>query len=143
MQVGVSPVLGAHDVLVCHSARGEDPLWHGSGVIRMSGDVPVEFNSALFNDGTTQSLEASTLCTGTSCGESSSAIMHLGFVYSHPHPQDLLNQKAERPIPILLKVETIDTTLSKEAARTQLSQDLGAFLANIDLDLLTKPYRRH
>ncbi len=142
VQVGISPVLGAHDVLVCHSARGEDPLWTGSGAFRMSGGESVEFNSALFNDGTTQSLEASTLCNGSSCGESSGAALHLGFVYSRPHPESLLNQSAERPIPILLKVETIDTTLTKDAARSELSSDLAEFLKNIDLDLLTKPYRR-
>ncbi len=142
VQVGISPVLGAHDVLVCHSARGEDPLWTGSGSFQMSGGDSVAFNSALFNDGAVQSLEASTLCNGSSCGESSSAALHLGFVYSRPHPEALLRQNAERPIPILLKVETIDTTLSKDAARTQLSGDLGEFLKNIDLDLLTKPYRR-
>ncbi len=28
--IGLSPVLGAHDTLLCHSARGEYPLWHGS-----------------------------------------------------------------------------------------------------------------
>ena len=94
----------------------------------MSGGQSVAFNSALFNDGASQSLEASTLCNGASCGESSSAAMHLGFVYSRPHPESLLSQNAERPIPILLKVETIDTTLSKEAARTELSGDLGEFL---------------
>ena len=142
VQVGISPVLGAHDVLVCHSARGEDPLWTGPGEFVMSGGDRVGFNSALFNDGTTQSLEASTLCNGSSCGETSGAAMHLGFVYSRPHPESLLNQSAERPIPVLLKVETIDTTLAKDAARTELSGDLAEFLRNIDLDVLTKPYRR-
>ena len=142
VQVGISPVLGAHDVLVCHSARGEDPLWTGSGEFAMAGGQTVGFNSALFNDGTTQSLEASTLCNGSSCGETSSAAMHMGFVYSRPHPEMLLNQNAERPIPILLKVETIDTTLTREAARNELSGDLAEFLKNIDLALLTKPYRR-
>ncbi len=142
VQLGVSPVLGAHDVLVCHSARGEDPLWTGSGEFAMSGGEAVGFNSALFNDGTTQSLEASTLCNGSSCGESSKAALHLGFVYSRPHPEALLDQNAARPIPILLKVETIDTTLTKDMARTELSGDLADFLRSVDLDEITRPYRR-
>ena len=142
VQVGISPVLGSHDTLVCHSARGEDPLWHGSTAFRTSGEQAVEFTSALFNDGATQFLEASTLCNGSSCGESASAGTHFGFVYSKPHPATLLSQSPGRPIPILLKVETIDTTLAQGVARQQLSQDLTSFLANVDLDALTKPYRR-
>jgi exosortase J len=142
VQVGISPVLGSHDTLVCHSARGEDPLWRGSAAFSTSGVQMVDFTSALFNDGATQFLEASTLCNGSSCGEGTSARAHLGFVYSKPHPQTLFSQSPERPIPILLKVETIDTTLPPGVARQQLSQDLTSFLSHIDLDALTKPYRR-
>jgi exosortase J len=142
VQVGISPVLGSHDTLVCHSARGEDPLWRGSAAFSTSGVQMVDFTSALFNDGATQFLEASTLCNGSSCGEGTSARAHLGFVYSKPHPQTLFSQSPERPIPILLKVETIDTTLPPGVARQQLSQDLTSFLYHIDLDALTKPYRR-
>ena len=142
ISVGVSPVLGSHDTLVCHSARGDDPLWHGAQTYRMAGGQTTEFSSALFNDGTTQSLEASTLCNGSFCGETSTEVAHLGFVYSKPRPQTLLSQSAERPIPVLLKLETIDTTLSADTARRQLSADLTAFLAGVNLDALTRPYRR-
>ena len=142
VQVGISPVLGSHDTLVCHSARGEDPLWRGSAAFSTSGVQMVDFTSALFNDGATQFLEASTLCNGSSCGEGTNARAHLGFVYSKPHPQTLFSQSPERPIPILLRVETIDTTLPPDVARQQLSQDLTSFLSHIDLDALTKPYRR-
>lgn len=143
VQVGISPVLGAHDTLVCHSARGEDPLWHGPQRFNTVGDVPVEFSSALFNDGATQFLEASTLCNGSTCGESSSTGTHLGFVYSRPHPETLLTQSPERPIPVLLKVETVDTTLRTPQAKQQLAGDLTRFLSGVNLGSLTRPYRRH
>jgi hypothetical protein len=54
----------------------------------------------------------------------------------------LLSQKAERPIPILLRAETIDTTLPAETAREQLASDLTSFLAAMSLNNLTRPYRR-
>lgn len=142
VQVGVSPVLGSHDTLVCHSARGEDPLWHGADTFQTAGAEPVEFSSALFNDGATQFLEASTLCNGSSCGETSRSSKRFGFVYSRPHAATLLSQNSDRPIPVLVKVETIDTTLRVDNARQQLSKDLTAFLSGVNLDLLTKPYRR-
>lgn len=141
--IGISPVLGSHDTLVCHTARGDDPLWHGTQTYAMAGGVNVDFSSAMFNDGATQSLEATTLCNGSSCGESASSTAgKIGFVYSRPHAETLLSQPSSRPIPILVKAESIDATLPGELARKQLSADMTAFLSAVDLDSLTKPYRR-
>ena len=139
--VGVSPIMGAHDTLVCHTARGEDPLWHAQETMPMQGGTPVNFNAAFFNDGSTQFMEATTLCNGTSCGEYS--IPHAHFMYSKPHPEALLSQSPQRPIPILLRVETIDTTLPAEVARRQLEAELNSFLSGVSLDSLTQPYRLH
>ena len=140
--IGVSPVLGSHDTLVCHSARGEDPIWHGQQEFPTAGGQSINFSASFFNDGATQYMEATTLCNGISCGEYSTAPSHIGFVYSRPHPETLLSQNAQRPIPILLKAETIDTTLPPDVARRQLEQDLAAFLAGVSVDRLTSPYRR-
>ena len=141
--LGVSPVLGSHDTLICHSARGEDPLWHNQSTFATAGNVPINFSAAFFNDGATQYLEASTICNGSACGEYSTDRAHFGFVYSKPDPQAIFTQDPQRPIPILLRAETIDTTLPADTARQQLSTALSAFLASVDLDGLTQPYRRH
>ena len=142
ISIGVSPVLGSHDTLVCHSARGEDPIWHGQQDFATVGDGATHFSASFFNDGSTQYLEATTLCNGTSCGEYSTAPGHMGIVYSRPHPETLLSQNSQRPIPILLRVETIDTTLPADIARRQLGSDLTSFLSAVRLDSLTRPYRR-
>ncbi len=140
--IGVSPLLGSHDTLVCHSARGEDPIWHGQQAFATGGDGTINFSTSFFNDGATQYLEATTLCNGSNCGEYSTAPGRMGIVYSRPHPETLLSQNAQRPIPILLKAETIDTTLPPEVARRQLSADVSGFLGGVSLDSLTRPYRR-
>jgi exosortase J len=142
ISLGISPVLGSHDTLICHSARGEDPIWHSQLTVPTAGNVPVGFSASLFNDGATQYLEATTLCNGSTCGEYSSDRTHFGLVYSKPDPQSLFMQDPQRPIPILLRAETIDTTLPAETARQQLSASMGTFLAAINLDSLTQPYRR-
>ena len=142
ISIGVSPVLGSHDTLVCHSARGEDPIWHGQQTFATAGVGATNFSASFFNDGATQYLEATTLCNGSSCGEYSTAPGHMGIVYSRPHPETLLSQNAQRPIPILLRVETIDTTLPADIARRQLVFDLTSFLSAVSLESLTRPYRR-
>ena len=138
--LGISPVLGAHDTLICHTARGEDPLWRGQQTIE-TDRAPVSFSAAFYNDGATQFLEETTLCNGTRCGEYASPRARMGFVFSKPHAETLLRQTPERPIPILLRAETVDTTLAPDAARKELSADLTSFLSAIRLDSLTEPYR--
>jgi len=141
VSVGVSPVLGSHDTLICHSARGEDPLWRDQITLPTAGNIPIDFSGSFFNDGATQYLEATTICNGGSCGEYSSDRAHFGFVYSKPTANSLFTQDPQRPIPILIKAETIDTTLPPEVARQQMIAAVRSFLVSVDLDGLTQPYR--
>jgi len=143
VSLGISPVLGSHDTLICHSARGEDPLWHGQQSLQTKASDPINFSTSFFNNGITQSLEATTLCNGSSCGEYSTPPSRFGFVWSKPHPEALFAQNPERPIPILLKAETSDLILPATTARAQLSASVSSFLTGVDLDALTRPYRRH
>jgi exosortase J len=142
ISLGVSPVLGSHDTLICHSARGEDPLWRDQMTLLTAGGVPINFSGSFFNDGATQYLEATTICNGASCGEYSSDRAHFGFVYSKPTPHALFTQDPQRPIPILIRAETIDTTLPADVARQQLMTTIRSFLSSVDLDSLTQPYRQ-
>ena len=141
ISLGVSPVLGSHDTLVCHSARGEDPLWRDQITLPTAGNIPVNFSGSFFNDGATQYLEATTICNGGSCGEYSSDRAHFGFVYSKPTSNALFSQDPQRPIPILIKAETIDTTLPAATAREQMVAAVRSFVSSVNLDSLTQPYR--
>lgn len=143
ISVGISPVLGSHDTLICHSARGEDPLWRDQLTLPTAGNVPISFSGSFFNDGATQYLEATTICNGGACGEYSSDRTHFGFVYSKPTANALFTQDPQRPIPILIKAETIDTTLPADAARQQMIAAVRSFVGSVDLDGLTQPYRHN
>jgi exosortase J len=141
ISLGVSPSMGSHDTLICHSARGEDPLWRDQLTLPTVRNAAVNFSGSFFNDGATQYLEATTICNGVSCGEYSSDRTHFGFVYSKPTTQALFSQDPQRPIPILIKAETIDTTLPSDVARQQMIAAVRTFVASVDLDGLTQPYR--
>jgi exosortase J len=139
--VGVSPVL-LHDPLLCHTVRGDSPLWQGPLTFADAGAVPTNFNSALYSDGVTEYLEASTQCSGTSCGEFATERTHFGFIYSQPDPETLLSGDPKPPIPVLVRAETTDVALPADAARQQLTGDLRAFLGSVRLEDLTRPYSR-
>jgi exosortase J len=141
VSIGISPVLGSHDTLICHTARGEDPLWRDQLTLATGSNVAVDFSGSFFNDGATQYLEATTVCSGGFCGEHSSDGRHIGFLYSKPDTRSLFTQEPQRPIPILLRAETIDTTMPAELARQQLMTTMRSFLSSVDLDGLTQPYR--
>jgi exosortase J len=140
IQIAVSPVLGAHDTLICHTARGEDPIWHDQLTLPSAG-LPIAFSGSFFNDGSTQYIEATTLCNGSSCGEFSNSLPHFGFVYSKPDTGVLVGNNAQRSIPILLRAETLDTMTAPDVMRPKLTQALQSFVGSTDLAAFTKPYR--
>jgi exosortase J len=140
--IGVSPVFGWHDPLICHTLRGDSPLWQGQQTFVDAGAVAISFNSALYNDGVSEYLEASTLCTSTSCGEFATGRTHFGFVYSRPEPWSLLSGDPKRPVPVLVRAEAMDGAMPADAVRAVLTRDLQAFLNSVKLDELTRPYSR-
>lgn len=140
ISVGISPVLGTHDTLLCHSARGEDWLWHDTLLLRTDSQ-PVEFSATFFTGGATQYLEATTMCSGTSCGQVASSRQHLGLNYSRPDTKALLSQSPSRPIPVMLRIDTPDTAKAPQLARDELTARVRAFLEQADLSTFTAPYR--
>jgi exosortase J len=140
ISIGVSPTLGAHDTLICHAARGEEWTWHGPLALPTTAGT-TSLSASLFNTGASQYLEAGSVCTGEVCGQSSTERRHFGLIYSHLAAHDLLTQNPSRPIPILLRAEIPDATLSATDARALLTRSLADFLAGVDLARFTKPYR--
>jgi exosortase J len=142
VSIGVSPTMGAHDTLICHAARGEDWMWHGPLTLpTATGETSL--SASLFNNGAAQYLEAASICTGSTCSQSSTERTHFGLIYSRPSTHNLLTQDPERPIPILLRAEIPDAALGQAQARTELTQSLTNFLSGADLAEFTKPYRQH
>jgi exosortase J len=136
--VGVSPMMSWHDPLICHTVRGDHPLWQGQLTIATAGGVPISFSSGFYNDGVTQSIEATTPCSDGSCGEFSTERTHFGFVYTHPDLKSLLSGAPGRPARVLLRVETINQSEPAAAARLELTRDLQVFLASVNLAYLTQ-----
>jgi len=138
--IGISPISDWHDPVVCHTARGQDPLWQGQLTVATADAVPINFSSAFYNDGVTRHIEASTMCQAKTCGEFTSERTHFGFVYSRPDPSSLFSQNSQFPVRVLVRAETMDMTVPNDAARQQLTRQMRDFLAHVKLDDLTRPY---
>jgi len=142
IQLGISPGMGAHDTTLCHVARGEDAIWQSTVVFPSADHTDESFSASMYNDGVSQFVEASTLCTLAGCGEYTSVHSHFGIIFSLPHAGTILQQPDEaKPLPILLRAETIDVAQPKDAARALLLNELRGFVREISLTQLTAEYR--
>ena len=140
VMLGVSPQT-VHDAEVCHIARGEDPTWHGQIVTPTAGGE-VELTAAAYNDGVTQKLEASTVCDNGACRQYSETSQHVTLIYARPHRRVPLQSNTMRPIPLLLKVESLDTMSPVSVMEPQLAATLTEFLKGADLSALTAPFSK-
>ncbi len=139
--VGVSPELDMHDVEVCHIARGEDPTWHGQLLAPTpSGDIALV--GAAYNNGLAQTLEASTVCDGGQCRQFTESTGNMVFVYAHPHRVLPMQTRSNRPVPMLLKVESPDVGAPVKTVEPQLAAQLETFLRGADLGTLAERFRR-
>jgi len=141
IEIGVSPVVDWHNPLVCHSVRGETPVWQGQ-IAATTGGAEVEFISGFYNDGVTQFVEASTMCSRGGCGEHMSGASHLGLVYSLPRFHLLRGAIDSGSTRVLLRTETTNMALTADAAREELMDTLRGFLQNVKLDELTQGLNR-
>lgn len=140
IRVGISPVLGAHDTLLCHAARGEDWLWHGNLNLQ-SRSGAVNFSGSFFNEGARPYLEATTICSGDRCGQWNTTTKQFGLVYSRPEPRALLGLDPSRPIPVLLRTEVLDSSLPLDLAKADVLRQMQQFIGDASISDLTLPYR--
>jgi exosortase J len=139
--LGISPRMSVHDAEVCHIARGEDPTWHGQIQAASPAGV-LELTSVMYNNGATQKLEASTVCDNGTCRQYSETGQHITLVYARPHKELPMQGDNTRPTPVLLKVESPDTTTPAAQMEPLLAARITAFLKDANLVTLTAPYSK-
>ena len=135
--IGISPALSWHDPLLCHMIRSEHPVWQGPLQVRTSA-VPVSFNTALYADGITDVLDASTQCSGGACNEFATERTRFGLVYTPVNRKSLLYGPA-RSLPVIVRAELPSSNAGTEAARIQLAASISSFVSAADLAELTRP----
>lgn len=139
--VGVSPEMDVHDTEVCHIARGEDPTSHGE-IFASSAAGEVALVAATYNNGTVQTLEASTVCDSGACRQFTSSTAGVTLIYAHPHRTLPMQAAPGRPVPMLFKVESPDAVSPASVVEPQLAAELKTFLQHADLVALAARFRR-
>jgi len=138
VDIGISPVLGAHDAVLCHLMRDEHPNWRGPLLMQV-GDGPVVFDAFQNNDGVTQYVEMSTLCGPDNCGEASASVARFRIYFSHPLAGSLTDEANGRPVPVVMRAET-DAATPADDARVRLLALEREFAASLQLKSLARQY---
>lgn len=137
--LGFAPELDVHDAEICHIARGEEPTSHDQlSVATIDGNVSLV--GATYNNGTVQSLEASTVCDGGQCGQFTHSGGGATLVYAHPHRTLPMQWAPTRPVPVLLKVENPQAYLPVNVVGPEMMTQLKSFLANVNLAELASQF---
>lgn len=139
IDLGIAPQLAVHDAEVCHIARGEDPTWHGQ-IATSSLGGEIDLTAAAYNNGVAQRLEASTVCDAGACRQYSQTTQHVTLVYARPHRELPMQADPTRPVPVLLKAESLDVVSPTAVVEPRLADALKAFLAQANLVQITAPY---
>ena len=139
ISLGISPQLAAHDAEVCHIARGEDPTWHGQ-IDTPSLGGQIDLTAAAYNNGVTQRLEASTVCDAGACRQYSETTQHITLLYARPHRELPMETDPTRPVPVLIKVESLDVVSPVSVVEPQLAAAVRNFLSQANLVEITAPY---
>ena len=113
--LGLSPVLGTHDTLLCHQPHGDNSIWQTQLATPTAGQSSVSFSGAMFNNGSSISLEATSRCPRFILMKSTTNRSRFGFVYSS-NSQSLLSPDPQRPIPIMLRTAVSDTSMPADYA---------------------------
>ena len=138
--LGVAPELDVHDAEVCHIARGEEPTSHSELTVgTVAGDIALV--AATYNNGSVQSLEASTVCDGGQCGQFTRSAGKATLIYARPHRSLPMQWAPTRPVPILLKVEDPKAYLPVAAVAPQMTAELRSFLSGVNLPQLAGEFR--
>lgn len=139
--LGFAPELDVHDAEICHIARGEEPTSHDQlSVSTVAGEISLV--GATYNNGTVQSLEASTVCDGGQCGQFTHSSGGATLVYARPHRTLPMQWAPTRPVPVLVKVENPQAYLPVSVVGPEMTAQLKSFLSNINLAELASQFRR-
>jgi hypothetical protein len=108
------------------------------GEYALNGDMQAPHVSL----GISPTLEASSVCFNGACEQFSETSKHVTLVYSHTHRAIPMHSAVDRPVPVLLTAESLDTVAPVAVVEPQLQAAVQHFLRGASLINLTAPYSK-
>ncbi len=127
-----------HSIRASLMTRGESPRIQAIKQMSTARGQLVLFNTALYDDGMTDTLTGDTYCSPTLCEVSNENGEGVHFAISRVMDH---STRGKRLIPIFFKIEVPHTVASKEAVYSQLLSKCQEFLSNVDFPQLSQRFQ--
>jgi exosortase J len=139
IELGIWLAPSDHSIQQSLMTRGETPKEKAIARFSTLGGRTVPFNTALYDDGFTDTLTGDTYCSPFSCQSGSykpSEGVHLAIVKTVDH-----STRGKRVVPIFFKMQVPHSGSGNEAAYKELSIDCQDFLSHLDLTQLSQDFQ--
>ncbi len=147
LAIWVAPFVYYHDANSCWLARGLKPDLVTSLPFVTAQGKSVDLSTGFYNDGVTDSIVVSVVCTPGSCSQSQQVASkgRVSFFVLKPQFGDLTGGAAH-PVPIMIRIDQIQTNqphseASKAATQSALTAEAQKFLAGLDPMSLSQEFQ--
>ena len=155
LAIWVAPFVYYHDANSCWLARGLKPdlvtslpfvTAQGKSLGKSPGE-PVDLSTGFYNDGITDSIVVSVVCTPGSCSQSQQVASkgRVSFFVLKPQMGELAGS-ATHPVPIMIRIDHLQTNqphsdASRAATQSALTAEAQKFLSGLDPMRLSQAFQ--
>jgi exosortase J len=139
IELGIWLAPSDHSIQQSLMTRGETPITKAIAQFSTAGGRTVPFNTALFNDGYTDTLTGDTYCSPTACQSGSYKPregVHFAITKTVDH-----TTRGKRVVPIFFKMQSPHTDSANEIVSKALSIECEEFLSHLDLTQLSQNFQ--
>ena len=147
LAIWVAPFVYYHDANSCLLARGLKPELVTSLPFVTAQGKSVDLSTGFYNDGVTDSIVVSVVCTPGSCSQSQQVASkgRVSFFVLKPQIGDLTGSAAH-PVPIMIRIDRVQSDqphsdASKAATQNALTAEAQKFLAGLDPMSLSQAFQ--
>jgi exosortase J len=142
LAIWVAPFVYYHDANSCWLARGLKPDLVTSLPFVTAQSKSVDLSTGFYNDGVTDSIVVSVVCTPGSCSQSQQVASkgRFGFFVLRPQLGDLTGG-ATHPVPIMIRIDRVRSDASKNDTQSALTAEAQNFLAGLDPMSLSQAFQ--
>ncbi len=142
LAIWVAPFVYYHDANSCWLARGLKPDLVTSLPFVTAQGKSVDLSTGFYNDGVTDSIVVSVVCTPGSCSQSQQVASKGRFSFFVLKPQiGNLTGGAAHPVPIMIRIDRVHSEASKNDTQSALTAEAQKFLAGLDPMSLSQAFQ--
>ncbi len=127
---------GVHYPMACHLSKGHRPEWQQAlAVPTLLGGLST-FSFYFYEDSDSRTLEVTTVCDSGGCNEGTLFPKRTGIALASMGIKSLVLRPASSPLPILIRTQSSDLSVSSETTRNRMLEETRNFISKMDTQAL-------